>query len=93
MKVHELREALKDMPGEMSVYDINGLGIASVKHIYRGDLVAVTQFAEIRTYTDPDHTPQFEDAKIERYTGFKDRDGLIEAYLALKAKDAAPKEG
>ena len=84
MKVMELREALADMPGEMSVYIVNGTGIAEAKHIFRGNLVGVEQFCELRTYFE-DHTPQFQDSKIERETGFQDRLELIDAYKKLLA--------
>lgn len=81
MKVMELREQLKDMPGEMYVYIAgdDAHGIASAKHIFRGNLIGVDQFCELRTAFQ-EHTPQFEDIKIERYTGCKDRDELIEAF-------------
>lgn len=86
MLVKELREALEDMPGEMPVYNVAGHGVLSAKHIFRGDLVSVTQFCELLIFTEGNHqhTPQFQDSKIERNTGFKDRDELIAAYLKMK---------
>lgn len=85
MLVKELRKALAKMPGEMNVYSVEGTGFASAKHIFRGSLVGVEQFCELRLYTE-DHTPQFEDSLIERHTGFKTRVDLIEAYKVLKEK-------
>lgn len=89
MKVSELREALNSMPGEMSVYVPSGEGIMSVKHIFRMNLIGVEQFAEITVFGGDPHTPDMEDSKIERNTGFKNRDELIAAYLALKEKAAS----
>lgn len=83
MKVNELRDALKDMPGEMNVYALSGEGFASAKHIFRLNLIGVEQFCEIVTYRQ-EHTPEMEDAKIQRETGFNNRDELIAAYTALK---------
>jgi hypothetical protein len=68
----------------------------SVKHIFRMNLVGVEQFAEISIFGGDPHTPDMEDSLIERQTGFKNRDQLISAYLALtdaarslaKAKEA-----
>lgn len=89
MLVKELRNALADMPGEMPVYAVGGAGLASAKHIFRMNLVGVEQFCEIRTYFE-DHSEDMEDLLIERRTGFKKRDELIEAYLVLKeAAEAA----
>lgn len=88
MKVMELREALADMPGEMSVYLVGGRGVAEASHIFRGNLVGVEQFCELRTYFE-DHTPQFQDSKIERETGFQDRLELIDAYKKLLALTTA----
>lgn len=84
MKVSELREALAEMPGEMNVHIPSGEGINSVKHIFRMNLIGVEQFAEITFYGGDQHTPDMEDAKIERETGFKNRDELITAFLKLK---------
>lgn len=84
MLVKELREALAKMPGEMTVHVPDGTGVASVKHVFRMNLVGVEQFAEICIYGGDPHTPDMEDAKIERETGFKNRDELIAAYLKLK---------
>lgn len=84
MKVGELRDALYEMPGEMSIYIPSGEGIASVKHVFRMNLKGVEQFAEITIFGGDPHTPDMEDSKIERHTGFKNRDELIEAYLKLK---------
>lgn len=92
MLVKELREALKDMPGEMNVYAVGGHGIASAKHIFKGNLVDVEQFCELRTYFE-DHTPQFLDSKIERETGFANRDELIAAYLKLHASAIEARQG
>jgi len=87
MQVKELRELLADMPGEMGVYIPDGPGLLSVKHIFRANLVGVEQFCEMLFFgmNYHQHTPQFQDGKIERETGFKDRDGLIAAYLHLKS--------
>ncbi|QGZ14279.1 hypothetical protein PP940_gp023 [Rhizobium phage RL2RES] len=84
MLVKELREELAKMPGEMNVYIPSGDGIRSVKHVFRMNLVGVEQFAEITIYGGDDHTPDMEDALIERRTGFKNRDELIDAFLKLK---------
>lgn len=83
MLVKELRKALKSMPGEMAVFQVDGTGIQSVKHIFRGNLIGVEQFCEVRAYGQA-HTPDFEDGLIERHTGFKTRAELIEAYVKLK---------
>lgn len=83
MLVKELRDALAEMPGEMNVYLVTGHGVRSAMHIFRGNLIGVEQFCEIASHFE-DHTSQFEDIKIERETGFKNRDQLIAAYLALK---------
>lgn len=85
MLVKELRKALEGMPGEMNVHVVNGEGIAEAKHIFRMNLIGVEQFCEVRTYFQA-HTPDMEDALIERRTGFKNREELIEAYLAATAK-------
>lgn len=82
MLVKDLRDALAKMPGEMNVYLVDGKGIASVLHLFKGNLVGVEQCCELRTYYE-DHTPQFQDSKIERETGFADRNELIAAYLEL----------
>jgi hypothetical protein len=84
MKVSELRDALKNMPGEISIYIPSGEGISSVKHIFRGNLIGVDQFCELTFYGGDPHTPDFQDALIERETGFKDRRELLDAYKALK---------
>lgn len=93
MLVKELRKALADLPGEMNVYVPTGEGIMSAKHIFRGNLVGVEQFAELTVFLKgmDEHTPEFQDSKIERETGCKDRDALIAAYLHLKsAKTVCP---
>lgn len=84
MKVSELRDALAKMPGEMSVFIPSGEGMSSVKHVFRMNLIGVEQFAEVTFYGGDPHTPDMEDAKIERETGFKNRDELIAAYLKLR---------
>lgn len=84
MKVSELREALSEMPGEMTVHIPSGEGVMSVKHIFRINLIGVEQFAEVTVFGGDPHTPDMEDSKIERRTGFKNRDELIDAYLKLK---------
>lgn len=84
MKVSELREALSEMPGEMTVHIPSGEGVMSVKHIFRMNLIGVEQFAEVTVFGGDPHTPDMEDSKIERRTGFKNRDELIDAYLKLK---------
>ncbi|MEI4482181.1 MULTISPECIES: hypothetical protein [unclassified Phyllobacterium] len=85
MRVMELREALAKMPGEMNVFLVEGTGVRSAKHIFKANLVGVEQFCELCSYTEQ-HTPDFEDALIERHTGFKNRVELIEAYVALKSE-------
>lgn len=84
MLVSELREALSKMPGEMAIFIPSGEGISSVKHVSRMNLIGVEQFAEVTFYGGDPHTPDLEDAKIERETGFKNRDELIKAFLKLK---------
>lgn len=84
MKVSELRDALAKMPGEISVFIPSGEGMSSVKHVFRMNLIGVEQFAEVTFYGGDTHTPDMEDAKIERETGFKNRDELIDAFLKLK---------
>ena len=84
MKVSELREALAEMPGEMNVYIPSGEGIRSVKHIFRINLVGVEQFAEVTIFGGDSHSPDMQDALIERQTGFTNRNQLIDAYLKLK---------
>lgn len=82
MKVMELREALAEMPGEMNVYLLDGMGVKSAKHICALNLIGVEQRCEIVTYRE-EHTADLLDSKIERETGFKDRDELIDAYKKL----------
>ena len=89
MKVMELREALADMPGEMSVYLWSGTGVKSAKHIFALNLVRVEQFCELITY-EQQHTEDMLDSKIERETGFRNRDELIAAYKALTAPEPTP---
>lgn len=84
MLVKELRKALADMPGEIGVFVKEGTGIKSAAHIFRMNLIGVEQFCELITYLEHDHTPQLEDALIERQTGFKNRDELLEGYKELK---------
>lgn len=84
--VKELRAKLEDMPGEMNVYVNDGRGLLSVEHIFRANLVGMEQFCELLFFGDGPHTPQFEDSKIERETGFANRDELIDAYKALLDK-------
>lgn len=88
MRVKELRKALKTMPGEMNVHIPSGEGVMSIKHVFRMNLVGVEQFAEITIFGGDPHTPDMEDALIERQTGFKNRDELIEAFLKLRDKVA-----
>lgn len=83
MTVKELRKLLKKMPGEMNVYLPCGAGLTSAEHIFRANLVGVEQFCELNFFGLGDGTPQFQDSKIERETGFKDRDELIAAYQKL----------
>lgn len=92
MKVSELRDALSEMPGEMNVHIPSGAGVMSVKHIFRMNLIGVEQFAEIAIFGGDPHTPDMEDARIQRETGFKNRDELIIAYLDLKKQAAAAEE-
>ena len=87
MLVKDLRKALADMPGEMGVYVKEGTGIKSAAHIFRMNLIGVEQFCEIITYLDHDHTPQLEDALIERETGFTNRRELLVAFKALKSEN------
>lgn len=90
MQVKELRDLLADMPGEMNVYVPTGEGILSAKHIFRGNLVGVDQFCELTVWKPgmDEHTPDFQDSKIERETGFKDRDALIAAYKKLSEAES-----
>jgi hypothetical protein len=85
MKVSELRSALAEMPGEMNVHIPSGEGVMSVKHVFRMNLIGVEQFAEITIFGGDDHTPDMQDALIERRTGFENRDQLIDAYLKLRS--------
>ncbi|QIG70720.1 hypothetical protein EVB91_169 [Rhizobium phage RHph_I1_18] len=87
MLVKELRKALKKMPGEMAVFLVSGEGVQSVKHIFRMNLVGVEQFCELRIFGGDEHTPEMEDSYIERYTGFKNREQLVEAYLKMCEKE------
>lgn len=87
MKVMELRSALANMPGEMSVYLPSGTGVQSAKHIFALNLVRVEQFCELAAYGQ-DHTEDMLDSKIERETGFRNRDELIAAYKKAVAQDA-----
>lgn len=82
MLVKELREMLEDMPGEMNVHLLDGKGISSAKHILKMNLVGVEQYCELITYYEV-HTENMLDTKIERETGFKNRDELISAYKNL----------
>lgn len=82
MKVMELRAALAEMPGEMNVYLLSGAGVKSAKHVFALNLVGVAQFCELISY-EQSHTEDMLDIKIERETGFKNRDELIAAYKAL----------
>lgn len=84
MRVNELRDALAKMPGEMNVHIPSGEGVMSVKHVFRMNLIGVEQFAEITIFGGDPHTPDMEDMKIKRETGFENRDELIAAYLRLK---------
>lgn len=84
MRVSELRQALEDMPGEMNVHIPSGEGVMSVKHVFRMNLIGVEQFAEITIFGGDPHTPDMEDTKIKRATGFNNRDELIEAYIKIK---------
>jgi hypothetical protein len=88
MKVSELRSALASMPGEMNVHIPSGEGVMSVKHVFRMNLIGVEQFAEITIFGGDEHTPDMQDALIERRTGFENRDQLIDAYLELKRSTA-----
>lgn len=91
MKVNELRSLLEDMPGEMSVYLVGGAGVRSAAHIFALNLIGAEQFCELATYTQ-EHTEDLLDAKIERETGFKNRDELIEAYKAVSERISELKE-
>lgn len=82
MKVMELRAALADMPGEMNVHLLGGEGVRSAKHIFTLNLVRVEQHCELATYFQ-EHTEDMLNSKIERETGFKNRDELIAAYKAV----------
>jgi hypothetical protein len=85
MRVKDLRKALADMPGEMNVYFRDGTGVKSVMHLVGMNLVGMEQCCEVISYLE-EHTPDLLDSKIERETGFKDRDELISAYKALLSK-------
>ncbi len=87
MLVKELRNALAKMPGEMSIHIPSGEGVVSIKHVFRLNLIGVEQFAEITIFGGDEHTPDMEDMKIERETGFKNRDELIKAYKSLRDGD------
>lgn len=91
MKVMELRAALASMPGEMNVYLLGGSGVKSAQHIFALNLVRVDQFCELITY-EQEHTEDMLDSKIERETGFKNRDDLIAAYKRALAAIAAQDE-
>ena len=82
MNVKQLRKLLAKMPGEMNVYLLGGTGVASAKHIFAMNLVGIEQWCEITAYGQK-HTEDMLDSKIERETGFKNRDELIAAYKAL----------
>lgn len=82
MKVKHLRKALEGMPGEMNVYLLGGTGVVSAKHVFALNLVRVEQWCEIIAYGEQ-HTEDMLDSKIERETGFKNRDELIAAYKTL----------
>jgi len=86
MLVKDLRKALKKMPGEMNVYSVEGAGFASAKHVFKMNLSTVEQCCEIRTYFE-EHTEDMLDSKIERETGFRNRDELIEDYKKLKSEN------
>jgi len=85
MKVYELRELLKAMPGEMCVYNMSGNGLASVKHVVELNLEPRRHESVLWNafFSDPEN---LQDTLIERETGFKDRRGLISAYKELLAK-------
>ena len=87
MKVMELRSALADMPGEMPVYLLSGTGVSSAKHIFGLNLARVEQWCEIIGYGQ-EHTEDMLDSKIERETGFKNRDELIAGYKELAGRQA-----
>lgn len=90
MKVNELREAIKDMPGEMNVYFVGGEGLRSAQHTIKGNLIGFEQHLELASWFQ-DHAPNYTDSKIERETGFTNRLELIDAYKKLLAekKEAA----
>lgn len=90
MKVMDLRKALAEMPGEMNVHLLDGIGVKSAKHVFALNLVRVEQWCELVSYSQ-EHTEDMLDSKIERETGFKNRDELIAAYkAAIAASEPTP---
>lgn len=88
MIVKELIKELEKMPSEAPIYKIEGAGLSSVKLITSFNLKGVIQFCELRFFDDKEHhTEDMLDELIRRQTGFKNREGLIEAYLDLKKKE------
>jgi len=84
MKVMDLRKALAEMPGEINVHLLDGIGVKSAKHVFALNLVRVEQWCELVSYSQ-EHTEDLLDGKIQRETGFKNRDELIAAYKAAIA--------
>jgi len=60
----------------LNVHIPSGEGVASVKHVFRMNLIGVEQFAEITIFGGDPHTPDMEDSKIERETRVDGRKGL-----------------
>jgi len=68
LTVNELRKLLEEMPGEMNVHQPGGIGIMTVKHKWRIDLVGgLNQWCEvIPYYGGEDETFQGQDMRLER---------------------------
>uniref|UniRef100_A0AAU8HY22 Uncharacterized protein n=2 Tax=unclassified Caudoviricetes TaxID=2788787 RepID=A0AAU8HY22_9CAUD len=86
MRVSELLEILEDVNPHLSLHMKEGVGIKSVKVINSMNYVGVESFVEILTFYDGEHTPELGDTLIERETGFKNREELIEAFKEQKAR-------
>lgn len=87
MTVGELLEALEGVNPHLSIFHVEGVGMKSIKVVNRLNLVGVESFVEFLLYSDRvGHTEELEDCLIERNTGFKNREELIEAYQEMKAR-------
>ena len=85
MNVLELIKLLEAMPHNANVYMPDGLGITEANLIFAANLVGVEYFCELVPFCQI-ATLQFQDSKIERETGFKNRDELIDQYKKLTKK-------